>query len=83
MKKADPQTTLTPPPAEPATRSGFAEHRPVSNPAVKSAEITADLKPDAVPAAADQKQPKEIGGPKGLEPTRYGDWERDGRCVDF
>ncbi len=25
----------------------------------------------------------EVGGPKGLEPTRYGDWERDGRCVDF
>ena len=28
-------------------------------------------------------QPTEIGGPKGLEPTRFGDWERDGRCVDF
>jgi hypothetical protein len=26
---------------------------------------------------------KEYGGPKGLEPTRYGDWERFGRCVDF
>jgi len=26
---------------------------------------------------------KEIGGPKGPEPTRYGDWERNGRCVDF
>ena len=25
----------------------------------------------------------EIGGPKGLEPTRYGDWERNGRCSDF
>ena len=25
----------------------------------------------------------EYGGPKGLEPTRYGDWERKGRCVDF
>ncbi|HMM45425.1 MAG TPA: DUF1674 domain-containing protein [Candidatus Macondimonas sp.] len=27
--------------------------------------------------------PEEIGGPKGLEPTRYGDWERRGRCIDF
>ena len=27
--------------------------------------------------------PEEIGGPKGLEPTRYGDWERKGRCIDF
>ena len=25
----------------------------------------------------------EHGGPKGLEPTRYGDWERKGRCIDF
>lgn len=27
--------------------------------------------------------PEEIGGPKGPEPTRYGDWERKGRCIDF
>ena len=27
--------------------------------------------------------PKEFGGPKGLEPTRYGDWEKKGRCIDF
>lgn len=27
--------------------------------------------------------PKEIGGPKGPEPTRFGDWERNGRCIDF
>ncbi|KAM4729640.1 succinate dehydrogenase assembly factor 4, mitochondrial [Anableps anableps] len=26
---------------------------------------------------------KEKGGPRGPEPTRYGDWERRGRCVDF
>jgi hypothetical protein len=41
-----------------------------------------------VPAADAQPKPvtqppKEIGGPKGLEPTRYGDWERKGICVDF
>ena len=34
-------------------------------------------------AEADGDVPKEIGGPKGLEPTRYGDWEKAGRCVDF
>ena len=27
--------------------------------------------------------PPEKGGPKGLEPTRYGDWERKGVAVDF
>ncbi|XP_067558968.1 succinate dehydrogenase assembly factor 4, mitochondrial [Pseudorca crassidens] len=26
---------------------------------------------------------KERGGPRGPEPTRYGDWERKGRCIDF
>lgn len=26
---------------------------------------------------------RETGGPRGPEPTRYGDWERNGRCVDF
>jgi len=26
---------------------------------------------------------KEVGGRKGLEPTRYGDWEKNGRCIDF
>ena len=48
-------------------------------------------KPKATPAKT--KSPKaakpakaslaEIGGPKGPEPTRYGDWEQKGRCSDF
>jgi hypothetical protein len=25
----------------------------------------------------------EYGGPKGAEPTRFGDWEKNGRCIDF
>ncbi len=32
----------------------------------------------ATPAA-----PVEIGGRDGPEPTRYGDWEKNGRCIDF
>ena len=48
-------------------------------------------KPDppkgAAPAAPDPSEsdakPRETGGPKGLEPTRYGDWERKGIAVDF
>jgi hypothetical protein len=34
------------------------------------------------PAQA-QTGPKEIGGRKGPDPTRYGDWEKKGRCIDF
>nr|CAD2181831.1 unnamed protein product [Meloidogyne enterolobii] len=30
-----------------------------------------------------EEKPKEFNGPKGPEPTRYGDWERKGRVSDF
>jgi hypothetical protein len=40
-------------------------------------------KPAATPAPAPPKLPKEIGGPSGPEPTRFGDWERKGRVSDF
>jgi hypothetical protein len=44
-----------------------------------------DDKPQTPPARPKETpQPRrEIGGPKGPEPTRYGDWEKDGRCTDF
>ena len=35
------------------------------------------------PGKAGAARAKEIGGPSGPEPTRYGDWERKGICVDF
>jgi len=35
------------------------------------------------PAEQAETMPPEIGGPKGKEPTRFGDWERNGRCSDF
>ncbi len=38
---------------------------------------------DSAPRKKTNKRPREIGGPQGPEPTRYGDWERKGRCVDF
>jgi len=34
-------------------------------------------------AEAAAKRPKEIGGPSGPEPTRYGDWEKKGIVTDF
>jgi hypothetical protein len=38
--------------------------------------------PAANPPPPD-RLPREIGGPKGPEPTRHGDWEFNGRCTDF
>lgn len=29
------------------------------------------------------ERPREIGGRKGPDPVRYGDWEKNGRCIDF
>lgn len=39
------------------------------------------VKPDASDDSTDA--PREVNGPKGPEPTRYGDWEQKGRCSDF
>jgi hypothetical protein len=41
-----------------------------------------DTEPDDAPQQHEQPV-REIGGPKGPEPTRFGDWERAGRCIDF
>jgi hypothetical protein len=38
---------------------------------------------EAPTGAQTDTRPREIGGRKGLDPTRYGDWEKDGRCIDF
>jgi hypothetical protein len=40
--------------------------------------------PDTATSETDtNKAPREIGGREGPDPTRYGDWEKAGRCVDF
>lgn len=49
-----------------------------------SPEAISDRKPaPGEKPAAGTKPVQETGGPSGPEPTRYGDWERGGRCVDF
>ena len=45
-------------------------------------ELNADSSVDSTPPAEDSR-PKEIGGRGGPDPTRYGDWEKAGRCIDF
>jgi len=42
-----------------------------------------DQQPTAPPDRSSEKMPVEINGPKGPEPTRYKDWEKGGRCIDF
>ena len=44
-------------------------------------------RPESTPGPAEEPAPEptpqEISGPKGPEPTRYGDWESKGRAIDF
>lgn len=47
-----------------------------------AANNTADSPPEASPVKS-TAHPPETGGPKGPDPTRFGDWERKGRCIDF
>lgn len=63
--------------------------KPITYPASPTA------KSDAIPSETEkaestdgtsvdtQTQPREIGGRAGPDPTRYGDWEKNGRCIDF
>lgn len=60
-----------PPPGPDTPMPGDPEMPPAGDP------------PGAPPPIRVTTPPKEIGGPAGPEPTRYGDWERKGRVSDF
>jgi hypothetical protein len=67
---------------------------PVSSKATASVSLRKPLTPEAQRALAEAEarraaaanappKPQEFGGPKGPEPTRYGDWENKGIASDF
>ncbi|MGE0269884.1 MAG: succinate dehydrogenase assembly factor 4 [Alphaproteobacteria bacterium] len=58
---------------------------PLTLTSTSKACIEAEKKPATTDKKTEnpKKPTQEIGGPEGPEPTRYGDWERNGRCVDF
>ncbi|MFQ5982935.1 MAG: DUF1674 domain-containing protein [Woeseiaceae bacterium] len=47
------------------------------------ADTAGDTNDNAQARRNGEKPAKEIGGTDGPDPTRYGDWEKDGRCIDF
>lgn len=63
----------TPPPSEEERRAALPD-------AARRALEEADARRAA---AAEVKRPIELGGRKGPEPVRYGDWEKKGIAVDF
>jgi hypothetical protein len=65
--------------------NSLPERKPLS-PAAQRALAEAEARRQAAAAEAEAREkgrPKEMQGPKGPEPTRYGDWERKGIASDF
>lgn len=75
----------------------FLAHYTAMHPVIEHAAVD-EVKPSADAEAASNNNaallrvqsqspedalPPEVGGPEGPEPTRYGDWEKAGRCIDF
>lgn len=68
-----------------ARPSREGDSRPDLPPAAKRALAEAEERRRLAKLAEDAAppKPKEVNGPKGPEPTRYGDWERKGIASDF
>ncbi len=54
-----------------------------THPAGKTGTTPAEKDNSAGATIRQSRAPREIGGPAGPEPTRYGDWEKNGICSDF
>ncbi len=63
---------------------GKAEAEPVPpQPDASDASTVDNAAAEPASAQPPAELTEELGGPKGPEPTRFGDWERKGRCIDF
>jgi hypothetical protein len=73
---------MTDHPAPPATAASEPERKPLT-PAARRALAEAEARRQAAAAASAKPPATEFQGPKGPEPTRYGDWENKGIASDF
>jgi hypothetical protein len=67
---------------DPSPPAAASEERKPLTPAAARALAEAEARRKAAEANA-KPRPKEFQGPKGPEPTRYGDWENKGIASDF
>jgi hypothetical protein len=72
---------MTDDPSPPAAAADLPERKPLS-PAAQRALAEAEARRQAAEASA-KPAAREFQGPKGPEPTRYGDWETKGIASDF
>ena len=71
------QQRTSPPDATPANAL------PDSKLAGQMPSVDQAISPSVDLALVDVERPVEVGGREGPEPTRFGDWEKAGRCIDF
>jgi hypothetical protein len=73
--------------ASPAARlAAAAAASPPDAQSASSPDLPRNDSPSSAQAASPADlatRPREIGGRDGPEPTRFGDWEKAGRCIDF
>ncbi len=62
---------------------GAAPGKPLSDAARRALQEALDRRAAIDAGARAGGETAEKGGPAGLEPTRYGDWERKGLAIDF
>ena len=64
--------------------AGFMpENEKTKHPADSAVESNEQAENPGESRQLEPDRPREIGGREGLDPTRYGDWEKNGRCIDF
>ena len=61
----------------------FTERKVAPKSVNETDSAAADAEPEPGQKGREAAKPVEIGGPTGPDPTRYGDWELNGRCIDF
>jgi hypothetical protein len=71
------------PPPQPVYIAGMNDEPKKLTEAARRALAEAEARRAAVAAKAEPSRPAEHQGPKGPEPTRFGDWERKGIVSDF
>ncbi len=79
MRDAQPESLAMPDNSSPPLEA--APRKPLT-PAAQRALAEAEARRKAAEQTA-ATRPKELQGPKGPEPTRYGDWETKGIASDF
>jgi hypothetical protein len=81
MHEVDREQGAPPQAAASSPAPASAPRKPLTPAAQRALAEAAERRAQAEKAAAEK--PREFQGPKGLEPTRFGDWERKGIASDF